>query len=90
MIGGLSNTTLALKPDDSTLQERLQIRPSVDDIARQINQQPQWRVLEASPTIENEKTLYRFKLLNKERGSVKVFIVDPNDPLFKTLHLGTP
>ena len=86
----LSTTASALQPDNTSLQQQLQIRPSVDDIARQINQQPKWRVLEAAPTIENKKTMYRFKLLNKERGSVKVFIIDPTDPLFKNLHLGKP
>ncbi len=87
---GLSTTASALQPDNTSLQQQLQIHPSVDEIARQINQQPKWRVLEAAPTIENKKTMYRFKLLNKERGSVKVFIIDPTDPLFKNLHLGKP
>lgn len=87
---GLSASAQALKPENTPLQAQLQIRPSVDDIARQINQQPQWRVLEAGPTVEDKKTLYRFKLLDRERGSVKVFIIDPTDPLFKNLHLGKP
>jgi len=81
-------TAVALKTENTPLQERLQIRPSMDDVARQINQQPKWRVLDASPTIENNKTLYRFKLLNQDLGRVKVFIVDPDDPLFRNLHLG--
>ena len=87
---GLSTTAVALKPGNTSLQQQLQIRPSVDDIARQINQQPKWRVLEAAPTIEDKRTMYRFKLLDKEKGSVKVFIIDPTDPLFKNLHLGQP
>lgn len=90
LILSLSTGAQALKPDNSPLSAQLQIRPSVDEIARQINQQPQWRVLEAGPTVENKKTLYRFKLLDKERGSVKVFIIDPTDPLFRNLHLGKP
>lgn len=81
-------TAIALKIEDAPLQERLQIRPTMNDVARQINQQPKWRVLDASPTIENDRTLYRFKLLNQELGRVKVFIVDPDDPLFRNLHLG--
>lgn len=86
----LSTAAQALKADNTPLQDQLKIRPSVDDIARQINQQPKWRVLEAGPTVEGKKTVYRFKLLDKERGSVKVFIIDPADPLFKNLHLGNP
>lgn len=86
----LSTTAAALKPNNFPLQAQLQIRPSVDDIARQINQQPKWRVLEAGPTVEGKKNLYRFKLLDRERGSVKVFIIDPTDPLFKNLHLDKP
>jgi len=81
-------TAVALNTENTPLQERLQIRPSMDDVARQINLQPKWRVLDASPTIENDKTFYRFKLLNQELGRVKVFIVDPDDPLFRNLHLG--
>ena len=87
---GLSTTTQALKPGNSPYQDQLQIRPSVDEVARQINQQPKWRVLEAGPTVEDKKTMYRFKLLDRERGSVKVFIIDPTDPLFKNLHLSKP
>lgn len=82
------STAIALNTEDTPLQQRLQIRPSMDDVARQINQQPKWRVLDASPTIENNKTLYRFKLLNQDLGRVKVFIIDPDDPLFRNLHLG--
>ena len=88
LILSISTGAQALKPNNSSLQAQLQIRPSVNEIARQINQQSQWRVLEAGPTVEDKKILYRFKLLDKERGSVKVFIIDPTDPLFKNLHLG--
>jgi len=89
-VGLANNSAWALKPGNTSLQERMQIHPSMDDIARQINQQPKWRVLEAASTIENDKILYRFKLLDRDRGSVKVFIIDPADPLFKNLHLGKP
>lgn len=53
---------------------------SVDEIARKIDQQPKWRVLAAEPTTENRKTLYRFKILEKEKGRVKVITIDPDNP----------
>ena len=75
----------AIKPSDTPLEKRLQHSPSVDDIARKINQQRHWRILAAEPTVEDEKTLYRFKLLNKKRGRVQVIVIDPNEPNFKKL-----
>jgi hypothetical protein len=79
-IAGLSGTSLAQEPDASSLHEKSPPRASVDDIARQINQQPQWRILSAEPLVENQKTMYRFKVLNKNRGRVEVIIIDPDQP----------
>ena len=75
----------ALKLSDSPLAHRLQQKVSVDDIARQINRRDEWRILSAEPMIDNEKTLYRFKLLNKRKGRVRVIIIDPNNPDLKKL-----
>ncbi len=85
----LAGPAAALKPEpNSTIEKHL--RPnqiqSVDDIARQIRQQHKWRILAAEPTIANEKTLYRFKLLNKQRGRVSVVVIDPKQPNLKTLN----
>ena len=85
LLAGLSNTSLALEPDEGSLQEKLRPHASVDEIARQINQQPQWRILAAEPTIENDKTFYRFKLLDKKRGRVQIIIIDPDEPELKQL-----
>ena len=76
----LSGQCLALEPGTSPLQEKAPARASVDDIARQINQLPQWRILSAEPVVENQKTLYRFKVLNKNRGRVEVIVIDPEQP----------
>ena len=75
----------AIKLVDAPLAHRLQQKASVDDVARQINQRRQWRILSAEPMVEDEKTLYRFKLLNKKRGRVRVIIIDPNNPDLKNL-----
>ena len=85
LLAGLSNTSLALEPDEGSLQEKLRPHASVDEIARQINQQPQWRILAAEPTIENDKTFYRFKLLDKKRGRVQIIIIDPDEPELRQL-----
>ena len=85
LLAGLSNTSLALELDEGSLQEKLRPHASVDEIARQINQQPQWRILAAEPTIENDKTFYRFKLLDKKRGRVQIIIIDPDEPELKQL-----
>ena len=77
--------SLALELDEGSLQEKLRPHASVDEIARQINQQPQWRILAAEPTIENDKTFYRFKLLDKKRGRVQIIIIDPDEPELKQL-----
>ena len=79
-VSGLSGTSLALEPDGTSLEEKLHPQASVDDIARQINQQPQWRILAAEPMVEDQKTMYRFKVLNKNRGRVEVIIIDPDQP----------
>lgn len=76
----LSGESLALEPDGTPLQEKLHPRTSVDEIARQINQQPQWRILAAEPMVEDRKIMYRFKLLNKERGRVEIIVIDPDKP----------
>lgn len=79
MLASISSTSLALEPDNLPLKEKL--KPySVDDIARQINQQPQWRVLAAEPTVEDNKTFYRFKVLEKDKGRVQVIVIDPEQP----------
>ena len=77
---GLLNPSPAIEPDPQPLEKKISPHASVDDIARQINQQPQWRILAAEPTVEDEKLLYRFKLLNKQRGRVEVITVDPDQP----------
>ena len=84
LLAYLSNNALALKPDDHPLQEKLRTH-SVDEIARQINQQPRWQVLAAEPTIEDNKTLYRFKLLEKDKGRVQVIVIDPYQPKLNQL-----
>lgn len=79
LLASISSTSLALEPDNLPLKEKL--KPySVDDIARQINQQPQWRVLAAEPTVEDNKTFYRFKVLEKDKGRVQVIVIDPEQP----------
>ena len=75
----------AIEPSKTPLDNRLQPQLSVDDIARQINQDQKWRILAAEPTVDNAKTLYRFKLLNKKHGRVKVIVIDPNEPKLNTL-----
>lgn len=76
----LSGEGMALEPDETPLQEKLRPRASVDEIARQINQQPQWRILAAEPMVEDRKIKYRFKLLNKARGRVEIIVIDPEQP----------
>lgn len=88
-IAGLSGKSLALEPDDTPLQEKLHPRASVDDIARQINEQPQWRILAAEPMVEDEKIMYRFKVLNKHHGRVEVIVIDPDQPELEQLNLIT-
>lgn len=75
----------AIEPSKTPLNSRLQPQLSVDDIARQINQDQKWRILAAEPTVDNAKTLYRFKLLNKKHGRVKVIVIDPNEPKLNAL-----
>lgn len=79
-MAGLSGTSLAQEPDVAPLHEESPPRASVDDIARQINRQPQWRILSAEPMVENQRTMYRFKVLNKNHGRVEVIIIDPDQP----------
>lgn len=84
----VSSQAMALKPvEDITLEKRLRPRVilSVDEVARQIRQQDQWRILAAEPTVSDEKVFYRFKLLNKKRGRVSVVVIDPNEPNLTTL-----
>jgi hypothetical protein len=86
LLMGLAKPSLALEPNQIPLQEKLlQPQVSVDDVARKINQQPQWRVLAAEPTVEDDKTMYKFKLLNKERGRVQVIMIDPDQPQLEQL-----
>lgn len=80
LLAGPMSSSLAIEPDQQALVEKIQPHASVDEIARQINQQPQWRILAAEPTVEDEKLLYRFKLLNKQRGRVEVITIDPDQP----------
>ncbi len=80
LLAGLATPLAAIEPDQQPLEEKIRPNASVDDIARQINQQPQWRILAAEPTVEDEKLLYRFKLLNKQRGRVEVITIDPDEP----------
>ena len=82
-IAGLPGTSLAQEQDVPSLHEEPPPRASVDDIARQINQQPQWRILSAEPMVKNQKTMYRFKVLNKNHGRVEVIIIDPDHPEFE-------
>ena len=84
LLASLSNPLAALKADEQPLQEKLQPY-SVDDIARHINQQPRWQVLAAEPTIKDNKTLYRFKLLEKDKGRVQVIVIDPDQPKLNQL-----
>lgn len=81
----LINPALAIEPDTAPLEDKLRPQASVDEIARQINQQTQWRILAAEPTVQDEKLLYRFKLLNKQRGRVEVIVIDPDDPEIQQL-----
>ncbi|MFT5259808.1 MAG: hypothetical protein ACI9J2_001912 [Saprospiraceae bacterium] len=85
----LSGSASALKPtEEISLEKRLRATPahSVDDIARKIRQQHKWRILAAEPTVSDDKTFYRFKLLNKKRGRVSVVVIDPNEPNLNTLN----
>ncbi len=70
--------------EDKNLSLDQQLRPttsqSVDDIARQIRRDHNWRILAAEPRIIEKKTIYRFKLLNRKRGRVQVIEVDPVKP----------
>ncbi len=79
LIACLSLQAIAIEPSTVSLDKRLQERPSVDEVARQISEKLQWRILSAEPTVEDEKTLYRFKLLDKKRGRVQVIIIDPDE-----------
>lgn len=73
------NASLAIETADASLEQRLQQRPSVDEVARQISEKLNWRILAAEPTVEDEKVLYRFKLLDSKRGRVQVIIIDPDE-----------
>ena len=77
---GLSGQSQALDPDAAPLQENLRSQASIDEIARKINQQPQWRILAAEPMVEDQKVMYRFKVLNQNRGRVEVIVIDPEQP----------
>ena len=77
---GLSGQSQALDPDATPLQENLRSQASIDEIARKINQQPQWRILAAEPMVEDQKVMYRFKVLNENRGRVEVIMIDPEQP----------
>lgn len=68
----------ALETTDASLDQRLHQRPTVDEVARQISEKLNWRILAAEPTVEDEKVLYRFKLLDHKRGRVQVIIIDPD------------
>lgn len=83
---GLAGNSLALEADEVPLQDKLHPRTSVDEIARQIRQQPQWRILAAEPVVEDSKMMYRFKLLDKGRGRVKVIVIDPENPDLEQFH----
>ncbi len=85
ILAAIAPNSWAIKPTEAPLETRFHPRHSVDDIARQIRQQAQWQILAAEPTVEDEKTLYRFKLLNKKRGRVQVIVIDPNEPNFNKL-----
>jgi len=80
----------ALEVDGVPLEEKLHPRASFDDIARKINQQPQWRILAAEPTIEDNKTMYRFKMLNKKHGRVEVIVIDPEQPELEQFNITSP
>ena len=80
LMASLTGKSLALDPDGAPAQDELHSPTSVDEIARQINQQPQWRILAAEPVVEDRKIMYQFKLLNKERGRVEVIVIDPDKP----------
>lgn len=69
----------AIEPSEIALDKRLQKRPSVDEVARQISAKLNWRILAAEPTVEDNKTFYRFKLLDKNRGRVQVIVIDPDE-----------
>jgi hypothetical protein len=77
---GLSGQSQALEPGNAPLQEKISSQASVDEIARKINQQPQWRILAAEPMVEDQKVMYRFKVLNENRGRVEVIVIDPAQP----------
>ena len=79
MIGVTANS-FALEPNKPNQVDGSLPVANLDDIARRISQQPQWRILSAEPLVQNEKTFYRFKVLNQNRGRVEVIIVDPMQP----------
>jgi hypothetical protein len=85
----LSGQSLALDPDSAPLQENLQSQASVDEIARKINQQPQWRILAAEPMVEDQKVMYRFKVLNENHGRVEVIVIDPEQPELEQFNINT-
>ena len=80
LCAGLSGQSQALDPDAAPLQENLRSQASIDEIAHKINQQPQWRILAAEPMVEDQKVMYRFKVLNENRGRVEVIVIDPEQP----------
>lgn len=73
------NTSWAIETTDASLDQRLHQRPTVDEVAQQISEKLNWRILAAEPTVENEKILYRFKLLDSKRGRVQIIIIDPDE-----------
>lgn len=79
VVASISQPVFALKPDTKPQTLPAQHTFSVDEIARKINNQ-QWRILAAEPKVDEIKLLYRFKLLNKKRGRVKVIVIDPTQP----------
>ncbi len=83
----LNAPSMALQEDNQPIEQKLQPNAdqSVDAIARQINRNAKWRILAAEPRVEEAKTVYRFKLLNRKRGRVKVIVIDPAKPNFQGL-----
>jgi hypothetical protein len=86
---GLSGQSQALDPEGPPLQENLRPPASVDEIARKINQQPQWRILAAEPMVEDQKVMYRFKVLNEAHGRVEVIMIDPQKPELEQFNIKT-
>ena len=59
---------------------------SMHEVARQIRQYKTWQILEASPrTKKSGIQIFRFKLLNEKKGTIKIITIDPNNPSFRHL-----